>query len=224
MKAFPNVDKIFEESRYPVDIFEKYFDYQDKFLLKEIDELNEKLKNKISDKDIEEQVHWINLYNEFHLDFLTGTFPDIQNKTSLIILYNTFENSLKSLCNILAKALQTPIAAADLKGDDLVKCKVFFVKLCGIDEKIFQTTTWKEIDCVRKLRNCVVHNDSDISTVIKKDKSIIKRFEKIDGFELIDKHFGLIKSDFLRDFLKTINSFYHILHQELKDIQKLNMN
>lgn len=224
MSTLIDFDKIFQDSKYPSDLFEKYFDYQDKFLSSEIKLINQNLNEKVKDKDIEEQVYWMNLFNEFHLDFLTGTFPDIQNKTSLTILYNVFENNFKTLCKLLGNALNTPIDYSDLNGDDLVKCKKFLIKFCGLDEKIFEIVNWKKIDCIRRIRNSIVHNESDISSILKKDKKIIDEFKKIDGFIIIDLHFGLLKSDFLRQFLTIINDFYNDLVIELKKTHKLKLN
>ena len=140
------------------------------------------------------------------------------------MLYNFFENSLKSLCKVLNEEFKTPIEFSELNGDDLVKCKKYLTKICGLNAKIFDTSNWKKIDCIRRLRNCAVHNFSDISSVLKMDGIIVNDFKKADGFVIVDNHFGILKKDFLMIILQLIIDFQNELTIELKRIQKLKMN
>lgn len=224
MRTLIDFDKIFRESKYPSELFNKYFDYQDKFFSTQINLINQELNEKVKDKDIEEEIYWRNMFNKFQLNFLQGTFQDIQNKTSLTILYNVFENNLKQLCKLLGNAFKTPIDYSDLSGDDLSRCKKFLVKFCGINNEIFESDCWKKIDCVRRIRNCVVHNESDIAMVLKKDKKLITEFRKTNGFIIADNGFGLLKNDFLRMFILIINDFNILLATELKMNQKTGFN
>lgn len=224
MNDLTSFDKLFQEAQYPIDLFEKYFDYQDKFLSKEINDLSEIFKNQTKDMDYPEQIHYENLYNEFHFNFLNGTFPDMQNKATLILLYNTFDNNLKLLCDLLEKTLNIPISRNELKGSDLVKSRTFLVKLCGLNENVFKSAVWHDIDFFRQLRNCIVHNSSNISSLFKSQKNTIERFKKFDGFETDGIYFGLLKNDFLREIMKTISAFYQTLQDELKNNHRINLN
>lgn len=224
MNSLVDFDKIFQGSKYMFDVFEKYFDYQDKFLSVEIDKLNQELDEKIKNKDYEEQVYWMDLYNEFYLNFLSGTFPDIQNKTSLVILFSVFESTLKKLCKSIGSELNTPLEYSELAGDDLAKCKKFLIKLCGINKETFESDCWRKIDCVRKIRNSLVHNDSDISSILEKNKYLIDDFKKCDGFNVIDGHLVLTKNEFLKQFIVIIVAFYSELETQLKNGKKLKMN
>lgn len=220
MNTIIDFDKIFQDSKYPSDLFEKYFNYQNKFLSTEIAEMEQEMNEIVKNKSIEEQVSLTNSYYEYYIDFINGTFPDIQNKASLIILYNIFESNLKTLCNLLGKALNTPIDYSELSGDDIMKCKKFLIKFCGLNDRIFEIDSWRKIDCVRRIRNSIVHNGSNISSVLKKEKKIIAEFMLIDGFIVIDIHLGLLKSDFLKLFIIIINDFYNELIIELKRIHE----
>ena len=224
MNTLIDFKRLFNQSKYPSDLFEKYFDYQDKFYSSEIKLIKRELQEKVKDKDIDEEIYWMNMFNEFQVDFLQGTFQDIQNKTSLILLYTVFENNFKQLCKLLGDELKTPIAYTDLSGDDLNKCKKYLIKLCGLNDGIFETDCWKKIDCVRKIRNCVVHNGSDITMVLRNDKKIIDEFKNINGFTLVDNGFGLLKNDFLRMFIKIADDFFKLLVAELKMNQKSGFN
>ncbi len=224
MQTLIDFNKILNELKYPSELFEKYFNYQDKFLSTEIKQIDQELSKKVEGLNIEEEVYWINMYKEFHLDYLNGTFPDIQNKTSMIILYNTFENNLILLCKVLGEKLRTPIIYSELSGDVSIKCQKFLIKFCGVNSYLFENENWKKIDCIRRLRNSIVHNNSEILSIQKKHKKIIDEFKKIDGFVVLDSAFGLLKSDILRLFLKIINNFFEDLKIELSTTQKSIVN
>jgi len=210
---------ILERSFYSIDIFNKYIEYQDKFLTSEIIKVNQELKDKVNDKELEEEIYCTDIYHEFYFSFLSGTFPDIQNKALLIIVFNTFENNFKNLCKLLGNTLNTPIDYTELKGDEIVKCKLFLIKLCRINYKVFETDIWKKIDCVRKIRNLIVHNDSDISSIINKDITIINYFKGCNGFTIIDNQtLGIIDSEFVKLFLSILKDFYKELLIEINII------
>ena len=135
---------------------------------------------------------------------------------SLILLFNSFENNLKRFCIVLGKSINPPIDYSKLKGDEIVKCQNFLMDFCGVKEEIFKTDVWKKIDCIRRIRNSFVHNDSDISLILKKNKKIINEFKKVEGFSILDTHLCLLKSNFLRTILEIINTFHDILIVELK--------
>lgn len=224
MSNINDFNEVLKNWSYPYELFEKYFNYQEVFLTKEINQISDELKSKIKDKEIEEQIHLENLYNEFYLDFLNGTFPDIQNKTSLVVLYKTFENNLIKICEILAKELNTPIEYSDLNGHMMEKCKKFLTKIIGLNNEIFNSENWKRIDCIREIRNNIVHNESDVSSILKKKKIIMKEFMKIEGFLIIDNRIGLIKNDFLKNVLIITKMFYNELIAALNNTQKHKYN
>jgi hypothetical protein len=221
MNTLLNISEILEKSKYPSELFEKYFEYQKQFLESELLRINNELNKKTKELDIELQIELINLYNESYLNFLEGTFPDIQNKTSLVLLFSTFEQNLKNTCKILGEELKTPIDYSDLNGDDLLKCKKFLIKFCGVNETIFNNENWKRIDFIRRIRNSIIHNNSEISSLIKKEKKIIEEFQKNYGFSIVSEHITIVKPNFLISFLKTIDLFQLELFEEIKKSQKL---
>lgn len=183
------------------------------------------------DATLLEQVNEINLNNEF-ISYFEGTFPDIQNKSNLILLFSVFERELKNLCLFLKKEFNIPIELNDLQGDDLVKCKVFLTKLCRIRKYIFEEKLWIELDTTRKLRNIVVHKSNDIGGILREKHSespmIIREFEKISGFEIIPNAnkvaFFILTTHFLEYFLNNIQEFYEKIEKEFSYIYNISQN
>ena len=224
MKAKADFDKILKDWSYPFQLFEKYLNNNKHFLKQEIKNINKELNEKQAGKPIEVQIDLENTYNEFYLNYLAGTFPDIQNKSALIILYNTIETTLVNLCKTLEEKLNTPLKHSDLHGHILEKCKKYLVKVIGIKDDVFKTETWEKIDAIREIRNCIVHNESNISQISKKGKKYVKDFTSFDGFILVNNVVGITNIDFLNEFLRLIKVFFDELIEELNNTQKLELN
>lgn len=222
MKAIVNINEVLSDFDYPVELLHNFINYQDSFYAIEITRINKEIEHKIRGMEVLQAQSVKDDYQEFILNYLESIFPDIQNKSLLITLFNLYEITLKNICNTFAKILETPITYKDLKGSDLDKCKVFLNKFCGVHEEIFKSVCFEKIELIRQLRNSIVHNGSDISKILeaKKNEKLIAEFEKINDFLIVDNGIALPGSEFLFYSIDLISGFLDELKVSIIASQK----
>lgn len=93
-------------------------------------------------------------YNEF--------YPATFNNSTLLSLYSFFEFNLKHLCITLHRHKQYSIKLDDLSGQNYIeKSKKYLTLVANIDLTDLDST-WQEITKFQQIRNCIVHNNSNI--------------------------------------------------------------
>jgi len=99
-------------------------------------------------------------YNEF--------YPATFNNSTLLSLYSLFEFNLKNLCLTLQNYAQYTKKLDKQSGDNYIqKSKNYLTLVVGLDLTGLDSI-WKELDDFRLLRNCIVHNNSNIIKQKKK--------------------------------------------------------
>lgn len=104
-------------------------------------------------------------YNEF--------YPTMFNNSTLLSIYSFFEFSLKNLCTSLSKYWQYKIQLDDLDGRNYIeKSKKYLILIANLDLTDIDSI-WQEITKFQKIRNNIVHNNSNI--IRQKDKPLEKQ-------------------------------------------------
>lgn len=224
MKPNFNFEKELKGFEATLEILEKYIDYHDGFLHKEVNETYKRLQQEKYGKEIEDQINLENLYHEFTLSYLESTFPDIQNKMTLVILFSVFEGMIKTTCTEIGNALRTPISYSDLRGPLIPQCMKFLTKFCGVNQSLFGNQGWQKIDSIRIIRNAIVHNESEVSNLMAERKHIMAQFSNVNGFYIFQDHVVFKTSDFSKYFISLLKDFFYNLHDEFKRNQVFNLN
>lgn len=142
---------------------------------------------------------------------LNSIFPNFFRLTTFVGLFFSFENKLTSLCNYIHERKQFKLRISDLSGENIIERSRRYLNLVvGIDLDDLNQE-WVKITDYQKIRNCFVHNNSNII----KDKN--KKVEEQMLFTLINKYpflkltpYGLIyitNDDFLIDFTQLQMNF-----------------
>lgn len=100
-------------------------------------------------------------YNEF--------YPTTFHNSTLISLYSFFEFNLKHICFYLHRIQKFKIKPKDLAGENYIeKSKKYLTLVVGVDLSDLDPI-WNELTKFQQLRNCIVHNNSNIK---QKDQKI----------------------------------------------------
>src|SRR5437763_5227939 len=83
-------------------------------------------------------------------------FPNLQRRSTLIILFSFLEHQLDQLCQLFATTQQLNIVHTDLKGKGIDRSRRYLRKVIRLplDDN---SATWQEIKQIQKVRNLVVH-------------------------------------------------------------------
>ncbi len=85
-------------------------------------------------------------------------FPNLQRRSTLIILFSFLEHQLDQLCQLFASTQQLNIVHTDLTGRSIDRSRRYLRKVIRLplDDN---SAIWQEIKRIQKVRNVVVHND-----------------------------------------------------------------
>lgn len=146
---------------------------------------------------------------------LTVFQPSMYRKSTLVSLYSYLEHTLNSFCFTLHKMFNTKIEINDMKGDGIVRAKTFLSKIFGIDFGD-ANSKWAFLNDLNKIRNCIVHADSDLQSV-HNPESIEKVISKYDGLKIVDNKFIDIDRNYIFECLENIDSFFIWLYSRHYD-------
>ncbi len=98
-------------------------------------------------------------------------FPNLQRRSTLVILFSFFEHQLDELCRLFATARQLNIVHTDLKDKGIDRSRRYLRKVISLplDDN---SAIWQEIKRIQKIRNVVVHNDAKLNP--KENEDAIK--------------------------------------------------
>jgi hypothetical protein len=86
-------------------------------------------------------------------------FPNLQRRSTLVILFSFFERQLDQLCELFGKAQRLNICHTDLKATGIDRSRRYLQKVIGL-QLVDNSHSWQELKKIRKVRNAVVHNDA----------------------------------------------------------------
>ncbi len=134
----------------------EYFEFNSQMLKKRECDLEKCLEKDIQDNQAIE----VHLRDMYHLDFII--IPSYFYHSSVVTLYSLLENSLNSLCLIIQEETNFIVGLNDLTGSNIVeKARRFLAKTASIDFEELDND-WMRITDFQKLRNLIVHNNSQI--------------------------------------------------------------
>jgi hypothetical protein len=99
-------------------------------------------------------------------------FPNLQRRSTLIILFSFLEHQLDQLCQLFASTEQLNIVHTDLTGRSIDRSRRYLRKVIRLplDDN---SAIWQEIKRIQKIRNVVVHNDAKLAPKLD-DKGVIE--------------------------------------------------
>lgn len=106
----------------------------------------------------------------------------------LVIAYSFLEYSLVEYCKLLNKYIECNKSFIDTKGSGILKCKTFLNREFDLNVHTFKD--WEDLDIARKIRNLIIHNnsniiqDEEIGLEEQEDYDVILDIEHVDITEV----------------------------------------
>lgn len=152
-------------------------------------------------------------YNEF--------YPNTLNNSTFLSLYSFFEYNLKSICVSLNKYGSARVKPDDLSGRNYIeKAKKYLTLILELDLSSLEMS-WIEITKFQQLRNCIVHNNSNIFK--NKDQPIKNQplFQIVDSNKYLDINLenGTISINDDQFLIDTAECYHDYLKSVLKKIK-----
>ena len=120
---------------------------------------------------------------------ISDIFPDITRKSFIVTLLIALDDQFKTYCEILKDATGQNLKWNDLKGSALERFVTYSEKVCEI-KSVYDETTRQELIGLIEIRNCIVHNNSEIEGFSK--YRVIENFSKrSEGFNINDGYIAL---------------------------------
>ena len=171
-------------------------------------------------KRFDEQTEELDDYEKAELkEFLSDTYVQLEDiyvkihrRSILVSIYSFLENSLNRLCNQLNSRNKYPIKVEDLKGEGVVRAKIYLEKLVQIDFSIINTE-WSCIQELNKLRNCIVHCEGDISNYRQK-KAIENIVKNNKNLSLLFDHEIMVDYEYIDSVLTNTEAFLNKLYDQ----------
>jgi hypothetical protein len=133
-------------------------------------------------------------------------FPNLQRKSALISLYSFLEFELYNLCVLFKTKEDYKIDLKDIKGRGIEKSVLYLKKAADVHLDI-SDNNWNELINIQKIRNLIVHNNSNLTSLdgkLKEDElKYINRNEFLTGESEIIIDYG-----FLTHVLTSFNNLF----------------
>ncbi|MCB7479846.1 hypothetical protein [Christiangramia sediminis] len=200
----------------------------EKFLKEEEKQLDEKLKQFMSDDDEET---YDSGYSRYLLDKLIGdhqylTLQSTHNfRSSFYIQIISFlEYELKSICQFHHKKFNTNFSVNHLRGsNEIDKAKLYLSRTCQVNFNNLKPE-WDFLLNAKEVRNILVHNQSQIELLEKRGKKVKGFLDSKNYFRFYQSNdsekegrFYITSSEANQDLLNnTRNFFVKLLEHELK--------
>lgn len=133
--------------------------------------------------------------------------PNIFYKSSLTVLYSFFELTFREVTNAEREKRKILLNINDLKGNGISLYRDYLVKVIGID-LLPLDNLMQEIDKTKKIRNYIVHNESE-NCDNKKVIQIIDICKKNDYLSFSEDtcEINILSSEYLIAFAKNIEDY-----------------
>jgi hypothetical protein len=211
MKTNENIRKIddyLNSFKSTLNAIIEYSLKSDLFIKETTEKIDKDINERTKGLEMEEMVNLMNIYYEQELNKYLGLFPDIKNKSLIILAYSFLETSLRNLSYQIRDIERIKTKPDNFRGDGILKYKLFLTNEIGVDFKTFKSS-WDKINSFRLVRNAIVHNQSDLELnerISDYDKSkLIVYIKSLKGVVLIDNRFiGITTTDYIIESLKII--------------------
>jgi hypothetical protein len=88
-------------------------------------------------------------------------FPNLQRRSTLIVLFSFLEHELNQLCELFATTQKLNIVHTDLRDKGIVRSRRYLKKVICLPVED-NSVIWQQIQKIQKVRNVVVHNDAKL--------------------------------------------------------------
>lgn len=157
-------------------------------------------------------------YSEQYYQY-KNLYPATFNNSTLLTLYSFFEYNLKALCHTMNQQNKYNLTVDDLSGGNYIeKSKKYLRLVVGIEVDKF-SADWKMIEEYQQIRNCIVHNNSNI---IKKANPIHQQplYNYVHNSAYLDLDsnkgtFTIIDHQYLLDFCDVIERYIICVIREI---------
>jgi hypothetical protein len=137
-------------------------------------------------------------------------FPKSLRYSFLVLLFLVLERQLIGLCDDIKDRQKLPIRANDLKGDTILRCKIYLQKLAGISRVDDQL--WVKVEDLSKVRNCIVHALGKIE--LSNDQRRLQELAtnghgiSISGHESPEEGLLIITSEYCQQAINDVLEFF----------------
>ncbi len=154
-----------------VDAFKEYIIDNRHSIKKQQKEFNKMVEDEIKLHPGNE--HEISEWYEDQYSRYNDFYPAIFNNSTLLSVYSYFEFNLKRLCITLQNHKKHLIKLDDFGGQNYIDKSRKYIKLVEALDISSLDNTWQKITKYQNVRNCVVHNNSNI--IKNKDLEVKKQ-------------------------------------------------
>lgn len=113
-------------------------------------------------------------------------FPNLQRRSTLLILFSFLEHQLNQLCELFASTRQLNIVHTDLKDKGIDRSRRYLKKVISLPLDN-NSAVWQELKRIQKVRNLVVHSDAELDA--KLDRDVIKYVDEANYLSRASKSY-----------------------------------
>lgn len=182
---------------------------------KDAENLKKEYEKEIDGITDSEHIEYIDDTYSEQYELLTKFQPLIYKKSTLVSLYTYLEHSLNNACNSLHTLYKTKASITDLRGDGIVRAKLYLSIFFDFNFGD-ASSRWPFILEFNKIRNCIVHSDSDI-TAMNNETTLRNIVTSTKGLSLIDNKFIDIDDEYILCCIDNIENFFDwVFNNEIK--------
>jgi hypothetical protein len=137
-------------------------------------------------------------------------FPKILRQSLFTSLYANLEKFLNSQCHELKRTKNLSLSLNDLNGENtLSRARNYLTKVAQVDFP--DGKEWQIIQTYRKLRNCLAHNNGELSGLSDSDAKSLKEYAQKHPFLEVKEFPSItvieVKKGFCEEAVKVIDAF-----------------
>lgn len=137
----------------------------------------------------------------------------LYRKSTLVSVYSFLENSLNILCRHMHKQYGYALEVADLRGEGIVRARLYLEKMSGINFSLINGE-WSKIYSFNKIRNCIVHSEGNIK-VSRSAAQLANIVNASPGLSLINEGYIKVERVYIDDIITTIEEFMNKLYDQI---------
>lgn len=187
---------------FPLESFKEYAHYIEESLRKEV-RVYEDMANDLDEEEKEAfWDHYIDEVSKYYQEF-----PQIMRNSLFVSIYTFLEDKLIELC---VPNDETTLKLSDINGKGIQQASIYLKKVLRINFPD-HSKEWHFIKNSNLIRNCIVHNNGDISKSSneKKLRNIIKDMSNVT---IDNKDYIILDNKFCDNFINNVESFLSQLY------------
>lgn len=162
-------------------------------------------------------------YNDLELDFafqkidaiVEDIFPRTFRNSFIVVLWATFESTIKEVANYLYKNTETKLKMSDIRGNFLERVEKYFDYVVNVSLKLSQEARLK-LKNLYTLRNVIVHGNGVLENLEQKTQNKLQEWEKQFGEFEIKSGKIIFKKEYLKESYDLVNEITSELIKRVK--------